>query len=1118
MGAEMNQEIQKTKPGIERDPLDTEKERMRGDQTGFCKRADCEKPESSSGRSMTESILGVQGVSFTAGDGQTILDEVSFAVERGECVLLCGRSGSGKTTMTKLINGLIPHYTEGRLEGEVKIGGMATKGREIFEVSRFVSSVFQNPKSQFFNISTTAEILFYLENRGRPREEMKRILQMTLRDLGIEHLLDRSIFDLSGGEKQIIAIASAYASGTEIVLLDEPTSNLDSDSIARIAVLLKRLKEAGRTILIAEHRIYFLKEVVDRVIYVGDGRIEREWDAGTFYELSEEERIRFGLRSNLEVELLVPSLRHSEDTSDGLHIVFMEKSFAAPKHPTTKATGGISVKDLHIPPGSIVGVVGRNGLGKSTFVRGIMGLEKGMNAVVNWNGQTLTPKRRTKRSYLVMQDVTHQLFTDSVRNEVELGMSPNYTAQDVDSVLSRLGILDLAEKHPMSLSGGQKQRVAVASALLSGADILCFDEPTSGMDYENMMSISKLIRSFSRQDNIILIISHDNEFLNETVDHAVHLEQYAVPGVGGGSMISKILSYAKDKKKYFYSSIALIMLSSLAWIGAFLAAYFIIDGLILGTLDAEGLLKYGGALFGALFLNSVMKSVGLQHSHIFAYHALGDMRRHFAEKLLENPLGTTMKQNAGSYRTKIVDSIEQIEILLAHAFPEGIPHITAMLSIYALLFFTDYRMGFLALVPFVVSMVLMGNMFKNSMKKMVQYYESSKNMSSNIVEYISGIEVIKIFNRRDSSYEKVVKSVFDYRDFTLGWFRESWNTMAICSTLAPTVILLVLPFGVLFHMQGSMTLSKLVLVSLLCFAATAPVSKVYIFFPILAQLHKKIGDLEHDFYSEPLRCGEEVLGEELGAIEFDAVDFSYDAIKVIQGASFRIEPGQKVAFVGESGSGKSTLAKLLMHYYDLDAGEIRIGGEPITEVSLASLMSKISYVSQDNFLFDISIRENILLGNPGASEEQVIAAAKAAHIHDFIMGLENGYETRVGDSGNKLSGGEKQRICIARAIIKDAPIVILDEATSYTDPENEYFIEKAIGELLCDKTVIVIAHKLSKIKHCDRVILIDSGRIEAIGKHEDLLEHPIYANLWERYISAKNFEFKLSGGGDDSNL
>lgn len=1086
--------------------------------------------------SRSEKVLAVRGVSFTASDGQAILHDIAFEVEKGECVLICGRSGSGKTTISKLVNALIPHYMEGRIEGDVLVEGVSTKGSQIFEVSRFVSSVFQNPKSQFFNITTTAEILFYLENRGCPRDEMERILHTTLRDLKIEHLLDRSIFDLSGGEKQIIAIASAYASGTEIVLLDEPTSNLDSESIARIAVLLRKLKAAGRTILIAEHRLYFLRNIVDRVVYVDAGRIKCIWSAEMFYALSEEERIRYGLRSNREVALTVPRLTgrlHSnlEDLQgsssqnpvqsrreSGLHVALLQKHFTPPKHPTPRSTGGIEVKDLHIPLGSVVGVVGRNGLGKSTFFRSLMGLEKGASCLINWNGKTLSPKQCTKLSYLVMQDVTHQLFTESVRSEIELGMSPDFSTSDVDGVMEKLGILDLAEKHPMSLSGGQKQRVAVASALLSGAKILCFDEPTSGMDYENMMSISKLIRSFSKPDNIILIISHDNEFLNNTVDYVFDLGRYAIPGVEGGSMLSKILGYAKDKKKHFYASIALIMLSSLAWIAAFVAAFFIIDGLIQGTLDKGGLLTYGGTLFAALFFNSVLKSLGLQLSHIFAYHALGDMRRNFAEKLLENPLGTTMRQNAGSYRTKIVDSIEQVEILLAHAFPEGIPHITTTLCIYVMLFVIDYRMGFLALVPFVVSMVLMGRMFKNSMKKMVQYYESSKNMSSNIVEYISGIEVIKIFNRRDSSYEKVTKSVFDYRDFTLGWFRESWNTMAICSSLAPTVILLALPFGVLFHMQGSMTLSKLVLVSLLCFAATAPVSKVYIFFPILAQLHKKITDLEQDFYSEPLQCGETVLGDAPGAIEFDAVDFAYDAAKVIDGVSFRIEPGQKVAFVGESGSGKSTLAKLLMHYYDVDAGEIRIGGTSLRDVSLASLMSKISYVSQDNFLFDVSIRENILLGNPGASEEAVIAAAKAAHIHDFIMTLEHGYDTRVGDSGNKLSGGEKQRICIARAIIKDSPIVILDEATSYTDPENEYFIEKAIGELLRDKTVIVIAHKLSKIKHCDQIILVDAGRIAAVGTHEELLGHPIYANLWERYISAKNYEFKLSGGGDVSDL
>ncbi|MDO4800078.1 MAG: ATP-binding cassette domain-containing protein, partial [Bacillota bacterium] len=945
------------------------------------------------------------------------------------------------------------------------------------------------------------------------------VLRSTMKELRIEHLLDRSIFELSGGEKQIISIASAYASGTEIVLLDEPTSNLDAHSIRAIASLLAKLKACGRTIIIAEHRLHFLADLADHVLYVDQGRIEHVWNAEEFFSMPPEQRKSLGLRSPEETETDLPKLSSAAPSlasppQSGLFVERLDCHFQAPKQ-STAPSGGLLVKNLHIPLGSIVGIVGRNGLGKSTFVRSLMGLEPHAQALIHWNGNTLSSKERTKLSYLVMQDVTHQLFTESVRSEVELGMSSEFTQKDVDAILQKLGILELADKHPMSLSGGQKQRVAIAAAILSGAKILCFDEPTSGMDYESMMSISHLIREFRRPDLVILIISHDREFLNETVDSVIDLTQFALRGIKGGSMISKILSYAKQKKKNFYLSIALILCSSLLWIGAFLSAYALIDGLIAGSLDPHSLLTYGGILFVSLFFHSLFKSMGLKHSHLFAYHALGEMRQNFADKLLHNPLGSTMRQTAGSYRTKIVDSIEQIEILLAHAFPEGIPHITTSLVIFALLFLTDLRIGLLALVPFVASFVFMAKMFQNSMKKMVQYYEASKNMSSNIVEYISGIEVIKIFNRKDTSYEKVTRSVFNYRDFTLGWFRESWNTMAICFSLAPTVILLALPFGILFHMQGSLSLSKLILMSLLCFAATAPLSKVQVFFPILAQLHQKINDLERDFYAEPLQCGEEELPDQPGTIEFDQVRFSYDATPVINRADFHIAPGQKVAFVGESGSGKSTLAKLLMHYYDVDAGAIRIGGKALTDLRLESLMSKISYVSQDNFLFDVSIRENILLGNPNATEEQMIAAAKAAHIHDFIVTLERGYDTRVGDSGNKLSGGEKQRICIARAIIKDAPIVILDEATSYTDPENEYYIEKAIRELLRDKTVIIIAHKLSKIKHCDRVILIDAGTIAAIGTHEELLSHPLYANLWNRYISAKQFEFKLSGGGHE---
>ncbi len=260
-----------------------------------------------------------------------------------------------------------------------------------------------------------------------------------------------------------------------------------------------------------------------------------------------------------------------------------------------------------------------------------------------------------------------------------------------------------------------------------------------------------------------------------------------------------------------------------------------------------------------------------------------------------------------------------------------------------------------------------------------------------------------------------------------------------------------------------------------------------------------------------MKTGEKKISSEQPKISYRNVHFAYEEKEVIQDASFDILPGQTVAFVGESGSGKSTLVKLLMHYYDVGSGEISVDGIPLTELNLENLMDNISYVSQDNFLFDISIRENILIGRPGATEEEVVRAAKTAHIHDFILTLEDGYDTRVGDSGNRLSGGEKQRICIARAMIKDAPIVILDEATSFTDPENEYYIEQGIDALCKDKTVIIIAHKLSRIADADVIFLIDDGKVTARGTHEELLRQPLYRNLWERYGKARAFEFQVRG-------
>lgn len=1041
-------------------------------------------------------MLDIQNVSFSYHTQKEALRDISLSVQKGECILLCGASGSGKTSITKLINGLIPHYEEGSFTGEIRLNGASTKDMKIYEISTFVSSVFQNPKTHFFNINTTLELLFFLENRGYSREHMQERLEDVKKLFPISHLLNRSIFELSGGEKQVLSIAASYVAGTELLVLDEPSSNLDMHYTELVGEMLKKLK-SNVTIVISEHCFSYIRDIIDRVYYIADGKIARTFTRDEFFMLSEEERKSLGLRS-----LLKEDLAEFEPVIDeGKKLEIKALSYDFPK-----SLSGFNIKDVSYPLGSIIGVVGKNGRGKSSFLRLLMGLEKAKKRKILLNGEELSSKELVSRSFMVMQDVNHQLFTESVEQEVCLGISDE-NRDRVEEVLRGLGLWDLRDKHPMALSGGQKQRVAIANALLSGVQILCFDEPTSGMDYDNMLKISGLIRSASTDNNIIFIVSHDNEFLNALVDDVLDMEKAKTERQE--AMLKKLMTYAKEKRWHFKISLVYMFLSTLAWMSSFVVASFIVNDFVLSTMNADKFKLYAGLILLSFALFAIFKHQGLKHSHIFAYTALGELRKDLAQKLVQNPLGVTIKQSAGSYRQKLVDSVEQMEILLAHGLPEGIPYIMATVLLLIAIFIAEWRLGLLTLVPLIAGIFLMGNMYKKSVKKMIAYYEAAKNMSGNIVEYVGGIEVIKIFNRNDSSYEKLTKSVYNYRDFTLDWFRESYTYMAVVNALTPTLSFLVLPLGILMLSAGWIELPRLILVSLLCFAAVLPVTKLQFFFPVIAQLTQKLADLEKDFTAPLLKTGEALITNSKPRIEYRSVSFAYEDKNVIENVSFTIEPGSKVAFVGESGSGKSTLVKLLMHYYDVAGGEVLVDGKAITEIGLENLMDQISYVSQDNFLFDISIRENILVGRPGATEEEVIRAAKAANIHDFIMTLPQGYETRVGDSGNRLSGGERQRICIARAMIKNAPIVILDEATSYTDPENEYYIERGIDALCEDRTVIIIAHKLSRIKDVDKIFLIDEGSLIAEGRHDELMKEELYAKLWERFEKARMFEFQV---------
>ena len=459
-----------------------------------------------------------------------ILTGINLKIHKGECILLAGESGSGKTTLTKLINGLIPHfYSNGQLGGGVFVQGVLVAETEMYKLAEKIGSVFQNPKSQFFYTDSSAEIAFGLENRGVPPEKIRQRIQTTANELGIKNLLGRNIFKLSGGEKQIIAFASAYAAEPEIYVLDEPSSNLDNTSVERLKELLHYIKAQGKTVIIAEHRLNYLRSAIDRVVYLKGGRIMQEFTAAQFSTLSERERISMGLRTLKETRITIPECTAVKGELCLERICSrytkQEISFVASS-------------------GDVIGIVGKNGVGKTTLCKIICGLLKEQSGTVSYQGKKLTRRQRQRLCTMVMQDVNHQLFTDSVVDECELA-APEASKEKIDKLLQGSDLLPYKEVHPAVLSGGQRQRLAVCQAVLSGKKVVIFDEPTSGLDYTHMMQTGEIIQKLSHEGYIVLVITHDYEFLN-LVCHSVI--QLGGQGAVKGRMQSEEEMEEKEKK------------------------------------------------------------------------------------------------------------------------------------------------------------------------------------------------------------------------------------------------------------------------------------------------------------------------------------------------------------------------------------------------------------------------------------------------------------------------------------------------------------------------------------------------------------------------------------------
>lgn len=449
-------------------------------------------------------MVEIKNLSLDYGE-EHIIDDISLSIAEGECVLFTGKSGSGKSSLINSINGLAVRYDNAKINGSIIIDGKNLKDLELYQISMLVSTVFQNPKTYFFNVNTTLELLFFLENIGLTREEMDRRLNDMLEIFPIKNLLNRNIFNLSGGEKQILCIAASYIAGTKIIVMDEPSSNLDIKSIGVLTKMLKILKEKGISIIVAEHRIYYLMDIVDRVFLIDKGKIKKTYTRNEFLKLDTRKLNDLALRDKKLTKLEVPYLKEGGE----YQIKSLSYKFTDDKY--------LSLKNISFKLGKVYGIIGSNGQGKSTLLRCLIGLEKKSKEEIYFNGEKLSKKERLKNSSLVMQDVNHQLFTDEVFKELSLGVK-NFDEEKAKSILKDLGLDELIERHPMSLSGGQKQRLAIASLMCKDSTFVYFDEPTSGMDYSNMKKISELIKKYRNKDKMIFIVSHDIEFLNEVSD------------------------------------------------------------------------------------------------------------------------------------------------------------------------------------------------------------------------------------------------------------------------------------------------------------------------------------------------------------------------------------------------------------------------------------------------------------------------------------------------------------------------------------------------------------------------------------------------------------------------
>lgn len=575
------------------------------------------------------------------------------------------------------------------------------------------------------------------------------------------------------------------------------------------------------------------------------------------------------------------------------------------------------------------------------------------------------------------------------------------------------------------------------------------------------------------------------------------------------SWIGALFAYAQGEEKRLGLSILLSVVSVSLGLVPFYCMYRMICLFTAGTVTAGAIVLWCLLSLGAYALKILLFSLSTGISHAMAYSILESLRLRLADRFLHAPLGEVEGHSIGEIKNMMVDKIENMEPPLAHMIPEGAGHLVLPIVSICALLCLNWRLALASLVTFPLSFLCIGLTFQISGDSFRQYDQSSNDMNSAIVEYIEGIEVIKAFGRAGVSYEKYAGAITNFRTFVVKWLTSTFVTMKLSFALFPSTLIGTLPVALALANRGAITGPQAALAVMLSISMVGSLAKLEVFSENMRQVKSTVESLEAFLEMPPLPEPSQRAQVSATDVALKNVRFSYTGSQkdeVLHGIDLALPEGSFTALVGPSGGGKSTVAKLIARFWDVSSGEITIGGVNIKDMPLSQLSEYVSFVTQDNFLFRCSLLENIRLGKPDATDEEVKTAARAAQCEEFIQKLPLGYDTPAGEAGKRLSGGEKQRIAIARMMLKNAPIVILDEATAFTDPENEDKLQRSIGALTKGKTLLVIAHRLTTIQNADNIVVLCGGRILAQGSQETLLRScPLYRDMWQAHIGAKNW-------------